>query len=162
LKKPKQPQPPPDSVGAARDRALRLLAIRPRSCRELTRALTDRGFAKETARAAAARLAQEGWLDDLSAAKSLVRVKGARYGRSRLARELSARGFSSETAAAALASEAPGREEGALSRAFERLWRTHKALPLLARRKKVRAALARRGFSGAAISEKIREAHESD
>jgi len=149
-------------VGAARDRALLLLGIRPRSSRELTRALTDRGFAKETARAAAARLAEEGWLDELSAAKSLVRVKGARYGRARLARELFARGFSAETVAAAIASELPGREEDALSRAFERLWKTHKALPLRARRKKVSDALARRGFSGAAISEKIRHAHESD
>lgn len=161
MKKPKRPSSP-DSIGAARDRALLLLGIRPRGARELVRALTDRGFQAETARAAAERLAQEGLLDDLSAAKSLVRVKGVRYGRLRLSRELASRGFSAETAAAALAAELPSREEEALSRAFARLWKAHGGLPRVARRKKISDALARRGFSRALISEKIREANESD
>ncbi len=152
----------PASVERARERALRLLAIRPRGRRELEHALTARGFQIEAAHAAVVRLEREGWFDDFAAARSLVRVKGARYGRARIEQELSRRGFSRETAAAAIASELPEQEEMALSRAFARLWRSHAGLSPADRRKKVRAALIRRGFAGAGISAMMKNADEDD
>jgi SOS response regulatory protein OraA/RecX len=134
--------------------------VRPRGRAELVRSLIDRGFGREAATRAAGRLESEGWLDDLAAARSAARVRGARYGRARLQRDLSARGFDRETIAAALDAELPEREGPALARAFARLWERHAALPLRERRQKVRAALSRRGFASAAISEMMRSSHE--
>ena len=109
------------------------------------------------------RLAEEGWLDELSAARSAVRTRGVRYGRARVARELEARGFSRETIADALEREGGDeREEKALRHAFERLWRARAALPGPVRRRRVFDALTRRGFPAAKISEIIRERHEID
>ena len=134
--------------------------MRPRGRAELVRALVDRGFGREAASRAAVRLEEEGWLDDLAAARSAARTRGARYGRARVERDLSARGFDRETIAAALAAERSEREGPALARAFARLWARHGGLPLPERRQKVRAALSRRGFAAADISAMIRSSHE--
>ena len=124
--------------------------------------LQERGFGKDAASKAADRLEQEGWLDDLAAARSAVRVRAARYGRARLEQDLRARGFGRETIAAALDAELPEREGPALARAFERSWAQHRNLPLPDRRRKVRHALSRRGFAPAAISAIMRSSHEID
>ena len=109
------------------------------------------------------RLAAEGWIDDLAAARSAVRTRGTRYGRARLSRELEARGFSSDTISEAFAGEgADDREEIALHRAFERLWRARPGLPAPVRRRRVFDALTRRGFSVEKISEIIRSRYEVD
>jgi regulatory protein len=129
---------------------------------ELVRGLAERGFAKEAASKAADRLQAEGWLDDLAAARSVVRVKAARYGRARVERELQSRGFGRETIVAAIAAELPEREGGALARAFERLWARHARRPLPERRRKVRESLRLRGFAAADISAMIRSSHEVD
>ncbi len=107
------------------------------------------------------RLEGEGWLQDLAAARSLARAKGARYGRLRIARELSARGFSKETVERVLSEEA-GREEEALGVAYRRLWKSSSELPATRRRQRVRAALLRRGFAPEAISEIIGGSYEVD
>jgi SOS response regulatory protein OraA/RecX len=134
--------------------------VRARGRVELVRALVDRGFGREAASRAAGRLAEEGWLDDLAAARSAARTGGARYGRARVERDLAARGFDRDTIAAALEAELPEREGPALERSFARLWARHGALPLPERRRKVRAALSRRGFAAADISAMIRSSHE--
>jgi SOS response regulatory protein OraA/RecX len=134
--------------------------VRPRGRVELVRALGDRGFEKEAASRAAVRLEAEGWLDDLAAARSAARTRGARYGRARVERDLAARGFDRDTIAAALEAELPEREGPALRRAFDRLWARHGGLPLPERRQKVRAALSRRGFAASDISAMIRSSHE--
>jgi len=128
----------------------------------LLRGLAERGFAKDAGSKAADRLEKEGWLDDLAAARSAVRVKAARYGRARLERDLQQRGFARETIAAALSAELPEREGPALARAFERFWVKHRDLALPERKRKVRVALARRGFAPAAISAIMRSSHEID
>ncbi len=92
-----------------------------------------------------------------------MRGRGARYGRARIERELKARGFAPETIAAALAEEGGReREDEALRRVFQRLWkaRSHLAPPL--RRRKVFDALTRRGFSAERISDIIKGGHEVD
>lgn len=128
----------------------------------MLRGLGERGFAKEAASKAADRLHADGWLDDLAAARSVVRVKAARYGRARVERDLQARGYGRETIAAAIAAELPEREGAALTRAFERLWARHGKRPLPERRRKVREALRLRGFAAADISAMIRSSHEVD
>ena len=123
--------------------------------------LERRGFTAAAARSAVGRLEAERWLDDLAAARAVVRARGQKYGRARIARELSARGFSDEVAGSALGDGAE-REAEALARAFRRLWRSAAGLPLPRRRQRVRAALSRRGFAPDAISAMIRGSHEVD
>ena len=139
------------------------MTIRPRGHAELSRALTERGFTEAAASEALSGLSREGLLDDLSAARSVVRGRGARYGRGRIERELKSRGFARETIAAAFAEEGGAdREDEALRRAFERLWKSRRNLAPPLRRRRVFDALTRRGFSAERISEIIRGGHAID
>jgi regulatory protein len=138
-----------------------LLGVRSRGREELRRELERRGFSAASAERALDRLEAEGWLQDLAAARSLARARGARYGRLRIARELVARGFAKETVERPLAEET-GREGEALASAFRRLWKSSAGLPAPRRRQRVRAALLRRGFPPEAISAMIRSSHEVD
>jgi regulatory protein len=131
------------------------LTIHPRGRGELTRALAERGFERGTVAQALAQLEEEGWLDDLGAARSAVRLRGERYGARRIERELKSRGFSRETVEAALSERDPRVEETALSRALERVWKRHAGLPTPARRRRAVDSLARRGFSPEKVSEMI-------
>jgi regulatory protein len=151
----------PGSAEAAYARGVKLLEIRARGREELRRSLEQRGFSAQAARAAVERLEAERWLDDLAAARALVRARASRYGRLRIARELSVRGFSEETARRVLAEESTA-EAGALGRAFRRLWTSSASLPAAQRQRRVYAALARRGFAAESISAMIRDSHEVD
>ena len=153
----------PGSEKAARAVALRLLTVRARGAADLSRTLERRGFARTAAENAVGRLVEEGWLDDLAAARSVVRSRGARYGRARIAQELSALGFSKETAAQALSGSGEA-EDTALARAFKSAWKKSAGLGLapLVRRRRVRASLVRRGFAPAAISAMMKTSHEED
>ncbi len=158
-----KPPADPESAAAAHERALRLLAVRPRGRVELLRALEDRGFAAAAVARALERLASQELLDDLSAARSAMRTRGSRYGRSRVERELKARGFDRETIAAAdLAEGGAGREDAALRKAFERLWAARSDLAPPLKRRRVFDALTRRGFRPEKISEMIRGWYEVD
>jgi regulatory protein len=137
--------------------------VRPRGRHELERSLQERGFSAGAVSAALARLAEERLLDDAAAARSAVRLRGARYGRSRVRRELWARGFSKETIAEALEEEGgAAREDASLRRAFERLWKARAHLEPSLRRRRVFDALTRRGFPAEKISEIIRGWYEID
>jgi regulatory protein len=139
----------------ARERALRLLGIRPRGKRELARALEQRGFEPAAVSRALHRLEAEGWLDELGAAASTVRLRGARYGPRRIERELAARGFARDTIAAALGEIDPAVEERTLARALRKVWTRHSALPRRERRRRAIDALTRRGFAAEKVSEMI-------
>jgi regulatory protein len=160
-RKPKQPFDP-SSEAAVRAVALRLLTVRARGAEDLARTLERRGFERPAVRAAIERLLSEGWLDDLAAARSVVRARAGRYGRARIARELSVLGFSKETANAALGDEAGGAEQEALARAFQVLWRRTEGLEPAARRRRIGAALARKGFASDAISAMMKGSHGED
>jgi regulatory protein len=152
----------PESVESAFARGTRLLAIRPRGRAELARDLERRGFRAPAVAAAVEKLQAAGWLEDLSAARSLVRTRADRYGRGRIGRELAARGFDSETAARALEEIDAAREAQSLERAFARAWKRAEALPLPERRVRVRRSLLARGFAAEAISAMIRGSDEID
>jgi regulatory protein len=123
---------------------------------ELSLALEQRGFSARAIREGLERLGREGWLNDLAAARSVIRMRAGRYGRARIERELLGRGFSEETAAEALSEIDPDGEERALSRMFARLERSGAGLSPGARRRRTWGALTRRGFAAAAISAKMR------
>jgi regulatory protein len=129
--------------------------VRPRGREELARALTARGFERGAVTLALERLAREGWLDELGAARSTVRLRGERYGVRRIERELRSRGFSRETIDAALSDRDPEREEKTLRRAVEKAWTRYSRLPAPARRRRAIESLARRGFAAEKVSEMI-------
>jgi len=90
-----------------------------------------------------------------------VRARAGRYGRSRIARELAARGFSQETAASALA-QAEKQEEAALTAAFGKIRDASSSLPPEKRRRRIWAALTRRGFEPGAISAMMKGESDDD
>ena len=142
---------------------MRLLAARPRGLKELDAALRERGFSDGATAAALERLRDSGWIDDLAAARSAVRLRGARYGRARVERELKARGLAKSVIAEAFEAEGgPAREVEVLRRAFAKLWRARASLAPPLRRRRVFDALTRRGFSAEKISEIIRSGYEGD
>jgi regulatory protein len=103
------------------------------------------------------RLGREGLLDDVGAAKSVVRSKSGRYGRARIQRELSARGFSAETIAAAFSEADASGEERSLQRTFTKLWASSVGLPRERRRRRVWSALMRRGFAANRVSAMMKD-----
>jgi regulatory protein len=117
--------------------------------------LTDRGFEPAAVTRALERLAEEGWLDELGAARSAVRVRGAKYGPRRIERELASRGFPKEVVEAALSERDPEMEERALRVALEKVWKRHAGLPSAARRRRAVHSLARLGFTAESVSEMI-------
>jgi SOS response regulatory protein OraA/RecX len=142
----KPPAGDSSSAEAARERALRLLTVRPRGREELARALVSRGFDRAAVSRALTRLTDEGWLDGL---------RGERYGARRIERELRSRGFSRETIDTALSERDPELEERTLRRALEKVWSRCAGLPAPARRRRALEALARRGFPLEKVSEMI-------
>ena len=146
----------------AYERALRLLTVRARGRQDLTRDLERRGFRPDAIRDALDELERKGWLNELAAARSVVRVKGERYGRARLLRELASRGFSGTTIDAALLEHTAEEEEKNLVRAFARLWKSSAHIERQRRRGRVLRALLRRGFSPDRISAIMKGANEVD
>jgi SOS response regulatory protein OraA/RecX len=122
----------------------------------------QRGFLRAPVVEALDRLQREGWLNDLSAARSLVRARTGRYGRARIIRELGARGFSEEMIEAVLSEADPAGEEKSLERAFGKLWAAHAALPASKRRQRIWNGLRRRGFAPGDISEIMKGFGSSD
>lgn len=127
--------------------AVRLLASRPHFRAELEAKLAQRGYPEEEIAAALDRLAAEGYLDDVRAARDFVahRLERKAEGRLRLKAELVRRGASGEAVEAALA-EVP-EDDLEAARAAAAAWsRSHRPDPAALARH-----LARKGFSRRAI-----------
>lgn len=93
-------RPPP----AAKPQAVKLLARREHSARELTRKLTDRGVDASAAADAVAGLADAGLQSDSRYAEQLIRTRvGQGYGPRRIAAELAQAGLQRELIEQALA-----------------------------------------------------------
>ena len=128
-------------------RALRLLARREHSDRELRRKLAERGVSDADAGAALAALKARNWQSDERFAQSLVRRRlEAGYGPNVIAFELAQHGIGRADAAALLA-EYDWSERA--REALRRRARAGKADP--AERRKLAAFLERRGFPATAI-----------
>lgn len=143
----------------ARATALRLLARRLRSRRELAHALRRRGVSRLTQLAVLEELERAGWIDDSRFARAWVRDRLALRpaGVRRLRAELAARGVDRAVIAAALAELLPAadEEEVALGQAKARLRRL-RGLPPPVVRRRVAAWLARRGFRSEVIAAVLR------
>lgn len=132
------------------DRAVGLLATRARASRELERLLVRKGEPAALAKAAVARLATQGFLDDASFARQYARSKLAvGLSRRRMQTELARRGVDRGIADAAIAQVVVDDEideAQACDRIAARKFRSLKDLPADVQRRRLYAFLARRGY----------------
>ncbi len=152
-----------DAYLRAREIAVRLLALRPRSTTELQHRLRQHRVPDEQAREVLADLTTAGYLDDLAFARGWVagRIASRPCGFHRLRGELREKGVASGVIEQAIR-EALGEED--LATAEERYARAIIArrsardsrLPLEARRRRIAAFLERRGFASATIARVLR------
>ena len=138
------------------DRALNLLASRPRSARELKRQLVRKGEPEAFADAAVARLTANGLLNDAEFARQFARSKvvGKGMSRRRLEQELYRKGVERETATEAIGdvlSDEDVDEAGMLERLARKKARTLGSLDAASKRRRLYAFLARRGHDSDAI-----------
>ncbi len=126
--------------------ALRYIALRPRSEKEMRLYLTRRGLGREAAEGLLERLRAEGWVDDGAFAAFWVDNREAfrPKGRWALSAELREKGVADEAIEAAL--EALDEEESA-QRAAEKALRRYASLEEEAFRRRLSGYLQRRGFT---------------
>ena len=141
---------------ATYDRALNLLAVQPRSARDLRRRLVMKGEPPEQVDRAIARLTATGLLDDAQFARVLARSKALGQGasRRRVEQEMFKRGVARDTASEAIAEvfEEEAIDEAANAEAAARKkLRSLGGLDAETRRRRLYAFLARRGYGPDAI-----------
>ncbi|MDB4910408.1 MAG: Regulatory protein recX [Gemmatimonadetes bacterium] len=138
------------------DRALAMLAARPRAARDLERMLVRKGEPAEHVAAAVERLISLGILDDAQFARQFIRAKisGAGLSRRRLQSELWRRGVARDVIDAALAEvlvEDEVDEDAQIAQVAAKKLRTLRSADPAAARRRLYAFLARRGYDGSAI-----------
>jgi regulatory protein len=130
--------------------AVKHLALRARSAREVERALTRQGFAPAEIGTVIDRLTAARYLDDAEFARTWVSARAHRgvAGPARLARELRAKGVRDEDIAAALQAVRDEWDVGeAAYAAARRKLQSLAGVPREAARRRLAAFLERRGFS---------------
>jgi regulatory protein len=151
-----------DRSWQAREAALRLLAVRPRSAAELARRLRMKGYEPEVGEEVIARLRDLGMIDDAAFAGMLVRdrVRLKPQGARRLANELRAKGVAEETAHTAIRETMAGEDtdERELARRAAEKWRPRAGEEPASARRRLHGFLARRGFDSDVIREVLDEA----
>jgi regulatory protein len=148
------------------DRALAMLAARPRASRDLERMLVRKGEPADHATAAVARLITLGALDDAQFARQFIRSKmaGAGLSRRRLQSELWRRGVARDVIDAALAEvlvEDEVDEDAQIAQVAAKKLRTLRSLDPATMRRRLYAFLARRGYESSAIR-RVMDALPSD
>ena len=146
-------------VDAARRVALRMLGIRPQAVGELARKLRDRNHEPQAVKAALERLEAVGLLNDADFARHFARVRAPKgHGPSRLVHDLLARGVARVVAEEAVAEVSVAESfdpESAARTLAEKRVTALRSLPLPARRRRVLAYLARRGFRSREVREMV-------
>ena len=132
----------------ALNRAVRLLAIRPRSRREVERALQLRGCLPDTVEMVIYKLEKEKLLDDAEFASVWAQARSQQgIGRSRIRQELRMKGVDSETAEAALNGLDSETEDQQTLEVAEKLFRRYHELTPSDAFRKALPAMQRRGYA---------------
>ena len=149
----------PDSVTAAEEVAVRILAAAAQSAAALERRLVRRGFSPEAAAAATAAMVARGYVDDAGLANAIAaRRQRTGHGRIQVGAELRARGIPSEAISATLADVDIEDERAAalqLGRHFAQ--RASHDTTLRQGRQRLGGALRRRGFDSDTVRWVLRE-----
>lgn len=145
---------------AASEAAWRLLAVRPRSERELRERLLRRGLSDPAVSAVIGELRARGLVDDRRFADAWVRDRLALRpaGRLRLRYELTTRGVGRDVVEAVLAQALPAGDELTLARqvASARL-RRYRGLPAEVASRRLAGVLLRRGFAPSVVARVLRD-----
>ncbi|MEO8292261.1 MAG: regulatory protein RecX [Actinomycetota bacterium] len=153
----------PKNPKSCHERALGLLAVRPRSSRELERRLLAAGFEREEVTEVLGRLEAVGLVDDQAFARAVAEhgFGTRRSGAMAVRQALSQKGVAPETVAAVVAEFGGGEDERALVLARSRVGRLAGLPPHTAHARLV-GLLARRGYPGAVARRAARLALELD
>ena len=148
---------------SARVVALRMLAARALSSSEVLRRLLRKGHARPASEAAVKALADAGMIDDAEFARHYARTRSRRqrFGPRRLLMDLRRMGIKEHEAQAAVSAalEADGVNPlDVLREAAEKKARALSGLDVQTARRRLRAYLLRRGFSGNEVSAVVKEA----
>ncbi len=157
-----------DAYLRGRQKALRLLAVRPRTAAELRGRLRQYGIPETQARAVLRDLAAAGYLDDLAFARVWVAARTASRPRGvvRLRWELREKGVAASLIEQAIREAAggddlPAAEEQRARALVERRARTYARLAPEARLRRVAGLLRRRGFTSGTIARLLRSVGRS-
>jgi regulatory protein len=152
-----------DAYARAREIAVRLLAIRPRSTAELRARLRQRCVAEEHIREVLGDLAASGYLDDLAFSRGWVtsRIASRPCGFGRLRRELREKGIAPETIEQAIREvfgeeDLPAVEERSARALLARRAAAFQRVPPEKRLRRVAGFLQRRGFAPGTIARVLR------
>jgi regulatory protein len=161
-----------DSVEQAREVALRHLERRRRTRRELERRLRERSFSPGVIAETVDRLERVGLVDDLEYARVFLRERTSRraVGNQIIRRQLAERGVPRALVDQALEEleESDPDASGVVSetercqKALDKLLPRYADLEPQVRRRRLTAALSRRGFAFALISELLRETEQRE
>ena len=158
--RPRRPVDPERARARTLQRAVKLLAAKPRSVEELRGRLLDKGWADEAAvEAAIAKLKEYGYLDDEQFALGFAqaRVRQKPVGRTRLARDLQTKKIDKELAAQTLEKVFEETPESALiDEAIEKRVRLRGRPSTRQETKSLFDHLLRRGFSYELVISKVR------
>ena len=164
--RPERPIDPEKARARTMQRAVKLLAAKPRSVAELRERLLEKQWTNEEAvEAALSKLQEYGYLDDgrFAVGFASYRVKQKPVGRQRLARDLQMKKVDKETAAEALDlvyTETP--EEQLVDRAIEKRVRLRGRPATRQETKSLFDHLLRLGFSYDLVIRKVRAASQTD
>ena len=148
----------PDDLAAAEATALRVLGGAAQSAAGLQRRLEQRGYSAPAAAGAVERCRELGYINDASLAESVAaRHRRSHHGRMRIVADLRARGVDAEAISGATEALAAGEQDEAVAAARALFERLHRRGAVDDRsRRKIGAALQRRGFSGDVIVRALR------
>lgn len=152
-------EPDADPEELARTIALRLLTVRARTRGELAEALRRRNVPTDAADAVLTRLAEVGLIDDAEFARSWVASRQQRrhLSRSVLRRELRGKGIAVELVEEAMAEVGTDEELFAARSLAEKKLRSMRGLDATVRRRRLAAAMARRGFAAGIVASVLRD-----
>jgi len=146
-----------DSLADARAYALRLIGIRSRSKRELNDRLKRRGYPQEIIDSIITHLEHIGLIDDRKFADDIVSIERHKRGRIGIISRMREMGLEQEIIDDAVSSLTDEIEEDAARKVIEKKIKTLKDCDSLTRRRRLWAALKRRGFTQEIIDRVIRE-----
>lgn len=148
-----------DQLARCRHAAWRLLSVRPRSEKELVRALRQRKHAVGIAEAVAEELRSKGYLDDAAFAKQFAAERAQRRQGPRLIeQELASRGIGREEARRVAGEAASAEDQRRDARALLEKWnRRSKPEDVRKRVQAAAAFLMRRGYDSEIVWETVRE-----
>ncbi len=148
---------------AALNRAVRLLAVRARSCYEIEKRLADACYLDDTVEMVLEKLRGEGFVNDAAFAAQWAGDRSARQiGSARILYELRQKGVDEAIARQAVEALEDKRQAESAAALAAKLWKRYRAYPAADARRKAMAAMQRRGYAYAEAERALHCATDAD